>query len=175
MAKHPEQQERLAQEVHQVLGDRQPTQNDLAQLVFVEAVVKETLRLYPPVWQLVRDVVKDTRLGDYQCSVGQRLYLSLYHLQHNPDVFASPDDFQPERWLNADQHLRGSKGAFLSFGLGPRKCLGASFAMTELTLIVALIARRFQLTLVNVAQVQTSPDIVLRPQNLNMRIIERLY
>src|SRR6266567_1117192 len=170
LALHPEQERKMSGEIQQILGDRQLERADLSRFVYTECVIKEVLRLYPPVWQLIRDVTQTCRLNDYLCEKGQRLYLNVYSVHRDPRFFPEPDTFLPDRWLSERQVRSGTKCSYLPFGLGQRKCLGSSFAMTELLLITILIARRFRWYLVDAVSVRISPDIVLRPKNLKMRV-----
>lgn len=173
LASHPEQEHAMSMEIQQILGDRLPTRYDLPHLIYLESVVKEALRLYPPVWQLTRDTLRTCQAQHYMCEKGQRLYLNLYSVHRNPHIFTEPDDFKPDRWLNEEQDREGQRKSYFPFGLGPRKCLGSSFAMTELLLITLLIARQFRLHLDHARHVRVSPDIVLRPRGLKMRLEKR--
>lgn len=151
MALHPEVDARLAAEVQQ-LGDRPATDDDLDRLVYTTAVLKESMRLYPPVWMTAREVGKECELGGYRIAKGVRLALSPWIPHRDPRWFADPDTFRPDRWL--DGSLEGlPKFAYFPFGGGPRLCIGASLAKRSLALVIATVVRRYQLTLAPGAKV----------------------
>ena len=88
----------------------------------------------------------------------------MYAIHRDPRFFDEPEEFRPERWLDGLER-RLPRGAFLPFGLGPRKCIGASFAMLEATLLLATIAQRWHLE-VRTRDIGKRPAITLRPANL---------
>ncbi|WPB76052.1 cytochrome P450 [Archangium violaceum] len=152
LALHPEVDARVAAEVKQALGDRRATVEDSERLVYTNAVIKETLRLYPPVWMTARDAIQDGELGGYKLAAGVSLALSPWVAHRDPRWFADPDTFRPERWL--DGSLEGlPKYAYFPFGGGPRLCMGASLAKLALVLVIATVVRRYRLTLAADAKV----------------------
>lgn len=173
LAQHPEIENRLYHEINQVLGDRPPEVGDLPKLKYAECVVKETLRLYPPIWQIVREVVHDCDLNGIACKKGQNLLLCSYVIQRNPDFFPDPDQFRPERWLDEDMIKSLPKYSYFPFGGGARICLGSTLATTELVLITAMILRRFKLCLADGAKVAIKPDTLLFPDNLKIVLEKR--
>jgi cytochrome P450 len=152
MARNPEVEARVAAEVKQTLGDRRATAEDAERLVYTNAVIKETLRLYPPVWMTARDSLQEGELGGYKIAAGVSLALSPWVAHRDPRWFADPDTFRPERWL--DGSLEGlPKYAYFPFGGGPRLCMGASLAKLALGLVIATVVRRYRLTLAAGAKV----------------------
>jgi cytochrome P450 len=152
MALHPEVDARVAAEVEQTLGNRRATTEDAERLVYTNAVIKETLRLYPPVWMTARDSLQEGELGGYKLAAGVSLALSPWVAHRDPRWFTDPDTFRPERWL--DGSLEGlPKYAYFPFGGGPRLCMGASLAKLALVLVIATVARRYRLTLAAGAKV----------------------
>jgi cytochrome P450 len=151
MALYPEVDARLAAEVEQ-LGDQRATVEDLDRLVYTNAVLKESMRLYPPVWMTARETVKECEIGGYRVAKGVSLALSPWVPHRDPRWFADPEAFRPERWL--DGSLEGlPKFAYIPFGGGPRLCTGASLAKLALPLVVATVVRRYRLTLAEGAKV----------------------
>jgi cytochrome P450 len=164
LSQHPEVDEKLRQELSQVLGGCTPQLEDLARLPYTDKVVKESMRLYPPAWSLARTAAKDIELGGYQLPVGSNVVMSPWILHRDPRFFDRPEEFNPERWtVDAAQHL--PKFAYFPFGGGPRLCIGAAFAMMEANLLLAAIAQRFQLRLVPGHAVAALPSITLRPRH----------
>lgn len=151
MALHPEVDARLAAEVEQ-LGDRRATAEDVDRLAYTSAVIKESLRLYPPVWMTAREAIQECEIGGYRIAEGVSLALSAWVPHRDPRWFADPEAFRPERWL--DGSLEGlPKFAYLPFGGGPRLCTGASLAKLSLALVIATVVRRYRLTLAPGAKV----------------------
>jgi cytochrome P450 len=157
-------QEKLREELRQVLGGCTPQPEDLPRLPYTDKVVKESMRLYPPAWSLARTVAKETELAGYRLPVGANVVMSQWILHRDPRFFEQPEQFNPDRWTaDAVQHL--PKFAYFPFGGGPRLCIGASFAVMEANLILAATAQRFQLRLVPGHPVEALPSITLRPRH----------
>lgn len=173
LVQHPEAFAKFYHEIDTVLEGHAPTAETIARLEYVDCVIKEVLRLYPPVWQLGRDVATDTDLKGHAMTNGQRMRILLYFNHRNPRNFKQPDDFVPERWLDKDQVQAIPRGGYIPFGSGPTKCLGASFAQTEITILSVLIAQRFRLRLPANDKTTMSPHLVLRPANLEFIIEAR--
>ncbi len=152
---------RLEAEVASVLGDRPATPEDLPALPYTQAVVNETLRLYPPAYVTGREAVRQTVIGAVPIPRRHIVLISIYALHRDPRFFPEPDAFRPERWLDGLEK-RLPRGAFIPFGMGSRKCIGASFAMMEATLLLATIACRWRLELAP-GEIATLPAVTLRP------------
>jgi cytochrome P450 len=153
--------DRLEAELTAVLGDRPASPADVLALPYSQAVVNETLRLYPPAYVTGREAVRDTTIGGIPIPKRHIVLISMYTTHRDPRFFPEPDAFRPERWLDGlDKRL--PRGAFIPFGMGSRKCIGASFAMMEATLLLATIARRWRFELAP-GEIRTQPSITLRP------------
>jgi cytochrome P450 len=164
LSQHPGIEQKLREELSQVLGGRTPQLEDLPRLVYTDKVVKESMRLYPPAWSLARTVAKEIELASYKLPVGSNVVMSPWILHRDPRFFEHPERFNPDRWTaDAAQHL--PKFAYFPFGGGPRLCIGASFAMMEANLLLAAIAQRFRLRLVPGHPVAALPSITLRPRH----------
>jgi cytochrome P450 len=164
ISQHPEVEQKLQQELSQVLGGRTPRLEDLPHLPYTDKVVKESMRLYPPAWSLARTVVKEVELTGFLIPVGANVVMSPWILHRDPRFFDQPEQFNPDRWT-ADATQRLPKFAYFPFGGGPRLCIGAAFAMMEANLLLAAIAQRFQLRLVPGHPVTALPSITLRPKH----------
>jgi cytochrome P450 len=161
--RHPEARDRLEAELASVLGPNEGPASpaDVPALPYAQAVVNETLRLYPPAYVTGREAVRETSIGGLRIPKRHIILISMYTTHRDPRFFPDPDTFRPERWLDGlDKRL--PRGAFIPFGLGSRKCVGASFAMMEATLLLATIARRWRFELAP-GEVGTHPSITLRP------------
>jgi cytochrome P450 len=173
LSQHPEVETKLLAELQEVLGNRVPTVEDLHRLQYTKMVVKESMRLYPPVWSIGREALKECEIGGYQVPAGTQLLLAQWVVHRDPRYFDDPEVFSPGRW--EDESAKGiPKYAYFPFGGGPHLCIGSSFAMMEATLVLATIAKKFQLKLVSEQQAIPQPSITLHPTGgLNMLIKER--
>jgi len=161
--RNPSARDRLEAELASVLVDRDgpPSPADVPALPYAHAVVNETLRLFPPAYVTGREAVRDTTVGGVRIPKRHIILISMYTTHRDPRFFTEPDEFRPERWLDGlEKGL--PRGAFIPFGLGSRKCVGASFAMMEATLLLATIARRWRFELAP-GDIGTHPSITLRP------------
>ncbi len=173
LSQHPKVEQRLQQELQQVLSDRTPRAEDLARLPYTEKVAKEAMRLYPPAWSLARTAAKECEIGGYRVPAGANVVMSQWIMHRDPRFYTYPEEFDPDRW-STDRIQCLPKFAYFPFGGGPRSCIGASFAMIEATLLLATIAQRFQLRMVPAHPVVPTPSITLRPRNgIRMVLHER--
>lgn len=160
LARHREFRERLEAEVDGLDGP--PTFDDLPRLVWTRAVLEETMRLYPPAWAIGRTAARDVEIG--QCTVpkGAAVVVSQWLVHRDPRYFPDPERFDPSRFL-AGRRESVARNAYFPFGLGPRACVGMQFALTEGVLLLAAVARHWQLDLDDdVAPVRPDPGITLR-------------
>jgi cytochrome P450 len=145
LAADPELAARVACEVDAVLGPRTPAMADLARLPLLAAVVKETLRRYPPVpGVLMRRAVEDVQIGEWLVPKGSLMTLPFFLAQNDARWFPQPERFDPARF-EADSARGLPRGAWIPFGAGPRVCLGNGFASMEMALALAMLAQRFTL------------------------------
>jgi cytochrome P450 len=162
LALHPDAEARLHAELDEVLGDRPPTVDDLPRLRYADAVITESLRVYPTVWLIGREAASSCDLGPYRVPKGMTMWMSQWVLHRDPRFFDDPESFRPERW-DDDLARRLPHYAYFPFGGGPRVCIGNSFAQMEAVLLLAAIARRYRLTLAPGAHVRAIPTMTLRP------------
>jgi cytochrome P450 len=159
--RNPEARRRLEKELAEVLGGEPATPEDVRALPYTQAIINETLRLYPPAYVTGREAIRDTTIRGTHLPKGHIVLISMYATHRDERFFPEPDAFRPERWLDGLEK-RLPRGAFIPFGMGSRKCIGASFAMMEAALLLATIARRWRFELVPAA-IATQPSITLRP------------
>jgi cytochrome P450 len=164
LAQHPEAQTRLTQELDTVLAGRSPTVADLPHLPYSHQVIKESMRLYPPVFSLARYSTQSYNLDGYEIPANSIVMFSPWAMHRHPRYFTEPEAFQPERWIT-DMEKQLPKGVYFPFGDGPRICIGRSFALMEAVLLLATIAQQFQFTLVPEHPIVPLPSITLRPQD----------
>ena len=172
LSRHEAVRQRLFTDIDTVLNGRTPTVADLPQLGYVERVVKESMRLYPPAWVISRCATEDDVIGGCRIPAGSIVLVSPYVTHRHPRFWTNPEDFDPDRFESARQTER--RFAYIPFGGGPRRCIGNSVAMMELVLVVATIAQRCRLDLPPGEPVATRPSITLRAATpIRMRVSPR--
>ncbi len=160
IARHPQVEQKLHAELDTVLGDREPTLDDLPQLRYTGQVFTETLRLYPPAIAFGRRPKEELELGGYTVPKGASILLSPYITQRNEKFFPHPEEFEPERWETADP----PKFAYFPFGGGAKMCIGDGFARMEGVLALAAIAQRWRLVLEEKQEIGIDAALTLRPE-----------
>jgi cytochrome P450 len=172
LTQNPQVEAQLAGELAAVLGGRAPTLDDLPRLPYTEMVVKESLRVYPPVWILGYEAAEDTTIAGYPVAKGAEMLMSQWVTHHDARWFPEPDRFWPERWASPEIRKLPTY-AYFPFGGGERLCIGRPFAMMEAVLLLATIARRYRLTLAGPPPV-LNPVVTLRARDgLLMQAQER--
>jgi cytochrome P450 len=164
LSEYPEASEKLLTEMQIVLDGRVPTADDMANLPYLEWVLNESLRLYPPVWRLLRRATKAFDLDGIHFPAGTTIMFSQLVIHRLPDKWKDPDVFRPERWdpLNGQKI---SQWDYFPFGGGPRICIGKSFALLEAKLLLATILQRYTPHAVSGYHVELSPLITLSPKH----------
>jgi len=176
LARYPEAQTRFAQEIQQVLvNNSSPETNgglqrplgydDLRRLPYGNALLQETLRLYPPLSFFIRESQAPSQLGESRCPMGALLAISPWVIQRHEQHWSHANSFQPERFLSdqaTEQDKQWARDAYLPFGLGPRKCPGAAFALQEALLVLAELVSRYEL----LSEPEREPELV---GNLTLR------
>lgn len=162
LGQHRDIQDDIAAEVERVAPGRPVTPDDLLNLKLTEHTVIEMLRLIPPGWAIGREARNDVRIGDYDIAKGTTVILSPWVTQRDPRYFENPLEFRPDRWAG-DFRRKLPRFAYFPFGGGPRICIGNRFAMMEAMLMLATIARRFDVERLTDRPVSFLPSITLRP------------
>lgn len=176
MLKNPRVVDRMRAEVEQALSDVGGAYAELAvgKLRYVDAVLRETLRLHPSAPFFVRTphAEEGARLpGGYHLKHGQAAVVSLHTLHRNPSIFESPEEFRPERWIDGTVY---PPDAYMPFGTGGRACIGRMFAMQEAALALSLIVERFDLSLADPAyELQIQESLTIKPSNFKIRATPR--
>lgn len=172
LSKHPDARRRLEAEVDEVLDGRTATIEDIPKLGFAAQVIKESMRLYPPVWTVGRRCEEADELCGYQVPKGALVLMSPYVLHRHPDVWDNPEGFDPDRF--APDRPAPPRGAYMPFIVGPRKCIGEHFAMTEAVIVLTSLVARHRLDLVPGHKVEIEASVTLRPKNgIKMRRQDR--
>jgi cytochrome P450 len=142
--RNPEVRRKMREEVDRVLGRRSMTPDDVSQLSFTKMVVQEVARLYPQPPVLNRQSVDEDVLAGCRIPANAEIMISTYAIHRSPLYWAFPEVFDPTRFSEARKQER-VPAAYFPFGVGPRACLGARLATLEATIVLAMIAQRFDL------------------------------
>ena len=174
LAQNPEVEQKLHEELREVLNGRAPTNDDLPKLNYTSLVIQETMRLLPPNPIIARQAIADDNIGGYKIPAGSVIALSQYlthrHEAHWDDVEA----FQPERFAPESVAAR-HRFAYFPFGGGPRQCVGKGMAMMNVTLALATLAQNYRLSFVPNHVVKFDIEVTLQPRGgLPMTLHSRL-
>jgi cytochrome P450 len=166
LGQHAEIEEKLAEELRRVLAGRAPTAADLPRLTYTDRVLREAMRLYPPVWVIGRRALAPFPLGEYELPAETNVLMSQLITHRDARYFPEPERFDPDRWDASDpRNLSLPRFAYFPFGGGPRVCVGAGFAMMEAVLLLATMAQSFTLAVVPGQSVKYLPSVTLRPKS----------
>ena len=162
LAKHPEHQDKVREEVKNVLMGRDWLEyDDLKKLKYTQWCIKEAMRLYPPAVFVSRQTSESLELDGYEIPKGTQIDINIRSLHRNPDTWENPNEYDPLRF-----HPSNTEGrhpfAYIPVSGGQRNCIGQNFALNEERVVIASILNRFKLSLVEGHKVETVPNVVLR-------------
>jgi cytochrome P450 len=140
LARSPEWTRALEEEIARVTGGAEIIAGHIEQLVLTQQVLKESMRLYPPVPLMTRQAVADTRLGDHPIRAGSSVVMPIYAIHRHAKRWEDPDAFDPARFA-AEREAAIPRYQYMPFGAGPRICIGMGFAMMEATAMLATLLR----------------------------------
>ena len=170
VAAAPAVQERLAAEVATLDFGPDEAGETLPRLVYTRAVVQEVLRLYPPVYAILRQAAAADNADGIEVPAGAIVFVAPWVLHRHRRLWVEPDVFDPARFLPGAP--APDRFAYLPFGIGPRVCIGAQFALTEGTLVLARMIKAFEIVRANnetaapIGIITTQPD---RPPLFRLR------
>ncbi|TRY61081.1 hypothetical protein TCAL_10154 [Tigriopus californicus] len=168
LASHPEYQAKVQTELDSIFGDdpdRPASMDDLAKMKYLEACIKESLRLYPSVPLMSRTIHEDTVIEGQLVPAKTNVILFNYLLHRDPEQFPKPEVYNPDRFLNENIRQRHAY-SYVPFSAGPRNCIGQKFAMMEEKVVISSILRKFKLA-TNLAKKDLCllPELILRPKD----------
>ena len=141
LAEHPEIQRRCFEDIINVSGDEDATSDQLKEMKFLEACVKEALRMYSPAPNVARTVKEDTTIGGYFFPKGTMVLAMIHTIHRNPKHWKDPDAFNPDRFIEDKER---DSFLLLPFSKGSRMCIGVNFAMLELKALLSLMLRKYE-------------------------------
>jgi len=173
LSRHPE----IERELHAAIaGAPEPEAlgvEDALRIPFVKQVLKESMRLYPPVWLFTRRAIAEDRIGGRYVPAGTDVFICPYLLHRHVAHWQEPDEFRPARFATAAERQRHDF-AYLPFSAGPRHCVGEGFALAEMAMHVIMVARRFRLEYRGATPPDAEFQINLRTRrDLHMHVLAR--
>lgn len=170
LAKHPEIQEKVRQEIIAIESETHDVVERLQKMTYTNAVLNESMRLYPPAWITDRQNVADDTIGPYHIKKGTLVGISFYELHRNPKYWENPDEFNPDRFLG--EQKKYAMQYFYPFGAGPRMCIGSGFAIYEMCLVLFKIVKKYEIKPVS-ADIKFNPLVTLKPVDVKVLFSER--
>lgn len=170
LANHPDIQEKVYQEIITVASETQDLVEQLQKLTYTNAVLNESMRLYPPAWITDRQNIVDDTIGSYYVKKGTLIGVSFYELHRNPKYWEKPAIFDPERFLG--ERKKHSMQYFYPFGAGPRMCIGIGFAVYEMTITLSTILKKYLIKPFS-GPVQFNPLVTLKPVGVEVIFSKR--
>jgi len=171
LSQYPQVRSKLQDEIRSVLAGREPTLEDLAKLPYLDWVLNESMRLYPPAWLQMRFVAQESELDGVRLPVGTMVILSQWVMHRLPEIWQDPEVFRPERWDPANKQ-QIPPGAYFPFGGGPRTCIGMPLAQLEARIILANILHHYTPQPIPGYIPEPQPVITLRPkQHLRVTLL----
>jgi cytochrome P450 len=173
LSQYPNVEIKLHDEIELVLENRIPAADDIPKLRYTEMVLRESMRLYPPVWTMGRHVENDYSVGEYTIPAGSSILMSQYVMHHDPKYYEKPEEFNPDRWTD-DFKTHLPRFSYFPFGGGMRGCIGEPFAWMEGVLIIATVAQEWSMRLVPSQRIKLDPAITLRSKyGMKMKLSQR--
>jgi len=173
LSEHPEVEQRVHEELDDVIGDDRPGMEHVRELDYLEWVIQEAMRLYPPVYTIFREPTEDVTLSGYEVEAGTTLMVPQWGVHRSERFYDDPETFDPERW-KPERASERPRFAYFPFGGGPRHCIGKHLAMLEAQLITATTASQYRLEFQGETPLELLPSLTAHPrQEMSMRVQER--
>ncbi|XP_062557215.1 cytochrome P450 4d1-like [Armigeres subalbatus] len=169
LAKYPDVQQKVYDEVRSVIGDNSNvpvTLSMLNQLNYLDLVIKETLRLYPSVPIFGRALLENQEINGITFPAGSNLVIFPYFMGRDPNYFEDPLEFRPERFAVEKSAAKSNPYQYVPFSAGPRNCIGQKFAVTEIKSLISKLVRHYEVLPPKQAKPETIiAELVLRPEH----------
>jgi len=163
LATHPQIADRHYEEIRRLQGDA-PEFEYLPNYTFNRQVLEESMRLYPPGWLLTRRAIDEDMIGEFYVHPKTDIFISPYIIQRSGRYWDNPKTFIPERFEDERTKER-HKFTYFPFSAGPRQCIGDFFALVEMQIHLALLARRFRMEYVEKNPIELEPQVNLRTKH----------
>ena len=164
LSEHPNIEARVRDELKAILNGRKPTFADLPKLTYTQQVIHEVLRLYPAAYLFAREAVTADMIDGYPIPPQTLIFITPFITHRDPKYWPDPERFDPDRFTPENVSSR-PRHIYYPFGEGPHVCIGNSFALMEMQLILAMSLQRFRLRLVPNHPIAFKPEATLRPKH----------
>jgi cytochrome P450 len=161
LSQHPEILADVQDELAGELRGGAPAVEQLGRLPLLERVIKESMRLLPPATFMMRNTAAPTQFGPYSVPAGANLTVSPYITHRLPELYSNPQRFTPERWATVNPGTY----EYIPFGAGPHMCIGSTFALMEIKIVLAMLLQRYRLALAPGARVDRRVTITMSPRH----------
>jgi len=173
LSEHPEVERRVQEEVDDVVGDDRPNMDHVREFEYLDWVINEAMRLYPPVFTIFREPTDPVELGGYRVDAGSTLMLPQWGVHRSARYWDDPESFDPERFSPERRDDR-PRFAFFPFGGGPRHCIGKHLSLLEAKLIVATVVSEYELDFQGEGPLELMPSLTMHPrQTMEFRVEDR--
>lgn len=170
LGNHREIQQKVFEELSEIASQTNDVVEQLQKMTYTNAVINESMRLYPPAWITDRENIEDDSFSGFDIKKGTLIGISFYELHRNPKYWKDPEIFYPERFIGDQKKI--SNQYFYPFGAGPRMCIGLGFTMYEMALTLSYIVKKFKITTQN-QNIQLNPLITLKPVGVAIQFSKR--
>ncbi|WP_276378671.1 cytochrome P450 [Flavobacterium sp. H4147] len=170
LGRYPEIQQKIFDEITEIQSHTDNVIEQLQKMTYTNAVLNESMRMYPPAWITDRENVEDDSLAAFKIKKNTLIGISFYELHRNPKYWDNPDQFIPERFLG--EQKKKSMQYFYPFGAGPRMCIGTGFAIYEMCLAISQIVKKYEIKTKN-ETVKFNPLVTLKPVNIEVSFSKR--
>jgi len=170
LGRYPEIQQKIFDEITEIESQTDNIIEQLQKMTYTNAVLNESMRLYPPAWITDRENVEDDSLTEFKIKKKTLIGVSFYELHRNPKYWDNPDEFIPERFLGEEK--KKSMQYFYPFGAGPRMCIGTGFAIYEMCFAISQIVKKYEIKAKN-ETVKFNPLVTLKPVNIEVSFSKR--
>ncbi len=170
LANHPEIQQKVLAEILEIESQTDDVVEQLQKMSYINAVINESMRLYPPAWITDRVNIEDDSFLGYTIKAKTLIGVSFYELHRNPKYWNKPDEFNPERFIGEQKKI--SNQYFYPFGAGPRMCIGLGFAIYEMGLVLSYLVKNYQITS-DKKHIDFNPLVTLKPVGATLTFNKR--
>jgi len=161
---HPEVVAKMKAEINEVTPNKLPGYNELRNMPYLQQVIDESMRMYPPVWLTARQAIAADEFGGLAINAGDVIITCIYSLHHDASIYDEPEVFNPDRFADGMSKKWTKDFAFFPFGGGPRKCIGFMFATMEIRLILIGLLQRFNFEILPNQKIEMEALITLQPR-----------
>jgi cytochrome P450 len=174
LSQNPEAEKKFHAEIDEVLGSREITPEDYGRLKYTESVLAESMRLFPPAWAIGRLALEEHEFNGFHVPPKSLVLVSPYVMQHDARFWERAEEFIPERWDQLSVKEAGNRFIYFPFSKGVRSCIGESFAWMEGVLLLAVLGRKWKLSLAPGQKIGMQAMVTLRPKyGMKMRLESR--